>query len=106
MSTLEQQFRDLDDQVSRLIALLEESEDRFWIPYLRRGLVLVRQNKLAGATFILGCYGGEATFSDLVIGRRFAATDPIRYRNLNQRLSHLRTSTFEAANAITSRRAW
>jgi hypothetical protein len=28
------------------------------------------------------------------------------FHNLNARLSHLRSQTFECANAITSRRAW
>ena len=54
----------------------------------------------------LGCYGGTDTFSDLVIGRHLETTDPLAFQNLNARLSHLRTRTFEAANAITSRRAW
>ncbi len=106
MSMLQKQFDELGEDVTRLISLLEESQDPFWIPYLKRGLAQVRQNRLAGATFILGCYGGENTFSDLVIGRRFEESDPLRFRNLNQRLSHLRTRTFESANAITSRRAW
>ncbi|MEZ5560960.1 MAG: hypothetical protein R3E86_20765 [Pseudomonadales bacterium] len=106
MSLLEQQFDDLDDSVSQLIALLEEADERFWVPYLRRGLTQVRQHRLSGATFILGCYGGEDTFSDVVIGRAIAGADPLRFRNLNARLDHLRTRTFESANAITSRRAW
>lgn len=106
MAPLDQQFETLGDHISQLIGLLEESDDRFWIPYLRRGLARVREHKLAGATFVLGCYGGEETFSDLVIGRRFEREEPLRFRNLNARLSQLRTRTFESANAITSRRAW
>lgn len=106
MSELDRQFDRLADSVSQLIALLEESGDPFWIPYLRRGLVQVRENRLSGATFVLGCFGGADTFSDLVIGRRFEATDPPTFRNLNQRLSELRTRTFDDANAITSRRVW
>ncbi|MFU8817615.1 MAG: hypothetical protein ACNA7W_19895 [Pseudomonadales bacterium] len=106
MSELDRQFEELAERVSQLIGLLEESEDPFWIPYLKRGLTQIRENRLSGATFILGCYGGEETFSDLVIGRRFEGSDPLRFRNLNARLSHLRTQTFESANAITSRRAW
>jgi hypothetical protein len=61
---------------------------------------------VSGATFILGCYGGAETFSDLVVGRQFATSDPIRFRNLNARLTELRTRVFECANAITARRAW
>lgn len=106
VSTLDDEFDALGEHVSQLIGLLEESEDRFWIPYLQRALRQVRENRLSGATFVLGCYGGEQTFSDLVIGRRFEESDPLRFRNLNARLDHLRTATFHAANAITSRRSW
>lgn len=106
MSELDRQFNQLGDNVAQLIGLLEESGDSFWIPYLRRGLAQVRENRLSGATFILGCYGGAETFSDLVIGRRFEHSDPLAFKNLNARLARLRTSTFECANAITSRRAW
>lgn len=106
MSELDRQFNQLGDNVAKLIALLEESGDPFWIPYLERGLAQIRENRLAGVTFVLGCYGGLETFSDLVIGRRHQHTDPLAFRNLNARLSHLRTATFDSANAITSRRAW
>lgn len=106
VSELEAQFDQLGDNVARLIALLQEADEAFWIPYLERSLVRIREHKLAGATFVLGCYGGTGTFSDLVIGRQYQARDPITFRNLNARLSHLRTETFECANAITSRRAW
>lgn len=106
MTTLHEQFDELVLCTEALIGLLEEADERFWIPYLRRGLAQVRDHKLAGATFILGCFGGEDTFSDLVIGQRWETGEPLRYRNLNARLGHLRTRTFEAANAITSRRSW
>jgi hypothetical protein len=106
VSQLDRQFDQLGDSVARLIGLLEESGDPFWIPYLKRGLILIRENKLAGATFVLGCYGGAETFSDLVVGRRFEHSNPLMFHNLNARLSHLRSQTFECANAITSRRAW
>lgn len=106
MSELDRQFVELADSVSQLIALLEESGDRFWIPYLKRGLAQVRENRLSGATFILGCFGGEDTFSDLVIGRTLEQSDPLAFRNLNARLLELRNQAFERANAITSRRAW
>ncbi|MEQ8857667.1 MAG: hypothetical protein RIC56_03390 [Pseudomonadales bacterium] len=106
MSELDRQFVELGDNVTQLISLLEESDEAFWVPYLRRGLNQVRENRLSGATFILGCYGGQETFSDLVIGRQFERSDPLRFRNLNARLESLRTRTFESANAITSRRAW
>lgn len=106
VSELDRQFEQLGDSVSQLIALLQESGDSFWIPYLERGLAQVRQHRLSGVTFILGCYGGEETFSDLVIGRRLEQSDPLAFRNLNARLSELRNRTFDDANAITSRRAW
>jgi hypothetical protein len=106
MTTLQDQFDTLSDGLERLIGLLEEADERFWIPYLRRGQRQVDERKLGGATFVLGCYGGEDTFSDLVIGRHWETQDPLRFRNLNARLNVLRTEVFHAANAITSRRAW
>ena len=106
MSDLNHEFEALGDTVDQLIALLEESGHRFWVPYLKRGLAQIRENKLSGATFVLGCYGGEETFSDLVIGSDVETSDPLRFRNLNARLSHLRNQTFEHANVITSRRSW
>ena len=106
MSQLDSQFIHLGRHLEALISLLEEADEQFWIPYFRRGLDQARENKLAGATFTLGCYGGVDTFSDLVIGRSWEKTDPLRYRNLNARLNELRNCIFEAANAITSRRAW
>lgn len=106
VSELDRQFAELGDNVTRLIGLLEEADDPFWVPYLRRGLAQVQEHRLSGATFILGCFGGSETFSDLVIGRHLEQSDPLTFRNLNARLAHLRTATFESANAITSRRAW
>lgn len=106
MSTLNEQFELLERALEELLALLEEADERFWVPYFRRGLAQVRQHRLAGATFVLGCYGGADTFSDLVIGVHWQTGDPLRFRNLNARLGEVRTRVFEAANAITSRRAW
>ncbi len=105
-SSLDEEFRSLEAQVRELISLLEEEEERFWISYFKRGLKQLEENRLSGATFILGCYGGVETFSDYTIGERWRQADPLRYRNLNARLGHLRTQTFEAANAITARRSW
>lgn len=107
MSTpLERDFETLAAHLRRLIALLEEDDEAFWTPFLRRGLAHVEACRLSGATFVLGCYGGADTFSDLVIGRQWQHEDPLRFRNLNARLVALRTETFEAANVITSRRHW
>ena len=106
MSQLEIQFSLLARDIEAVIGLLEESGDRFWIAYLERALRQVREHKLAGATFLLGCFGGQDTFSDLVIGARWATEEPLRFRNLNARLATLRTQVFDSANAITARRAW
>lgn len=106
MSDLDAQFETLAQDIEELRGLLVEVDDRFWIAYLDRSLVLVRQRRLAGATFVLGCFGGVDTLSDLVIGRAWEAAEPLRFRNLNARLATLRTRVFESANAITSRRAW
>ena len=109
MGRLDEEFRELGAAVRELIGLLEEvdeREDGFWLPYLRRGLRLIEENKLAGATAVLGCFGGEDTFSDLVIGRSLEKTDPLRFANLNARLGALRNRTFDTASAIASRRSW
>jgi hypothetical protein len=106
MSDLDAQFETLAQDIEELRGLLVEVDDRFWIAYLDRGLALVRQRRLAGATFVLGCFGGTDTLSDLVIGREWETAEPLRFRNLNARLAALRTRVFESANAITSRRAW
>jgi hypothetical protein len=106
MSDLDAQFETLARDVEELRDLLIEVDERFWSAYLDRGLALVRQRRLAGATFVLGCFGGTDTLSDLLIGREWQAGEPLRYRNLNARLGALRTRVFESANAITARRAW
>lgn len=111
MGRLDDEFRELGAAVRELIGLLEEvaaveSVDSFWLPYLRRGLRMIDENKLAGATAVLGCFGGEDTFSDLVIGRSLEQVEPLKFRNLNARLGVLRTRTYETASAIASRRSW
>ena len=106
MSSLERDFATLESDLQALLALLEEADETFWRNTLARGMRQVQEQKLAGATYILGCYGGVETFSDLVIGRSFETSEPLRFRNLNARLSHLRTRTFDSANAIAARRSW
>ncbi len=106
MSSLAMEFEALENDLTALLALLEEAEERFWCNTLARGLTQIRERKLAGATFVLGCYGGQDTFSDLVIGGRYSEREPLRFRNLNARLTELRTRTFESANAIAARRSW
>ena len=104
--TLAHQFDDLAAVTGRLISLLAEADERFWRRQLERALPLVRAHKLAGATHLLGCFGGANTFSDLVIGESLQDTDPLRFKNLNARLKADRDALFAAANRITSRESW
>ena len=104
--SLADQFDSLAHKIRQVISLLEESDDRFWIAFLKRGLRQVNEHRLSGATFILGCYGGEDTFSDVVIGSQWEDSEPLQYRNANARLKILRDGMFVAADAIASRRHW
>ena len=104
--SLPAEFDALAAALNRLMALLEESQELFWLPYLKRGLRDVQDHKLAGATSVLGCYGGQDTLSDLKIGEVYRTQDLLRYRNLNARLAELRTEVFDCANQIASRRSW
>jgi len=107
MSTpLSEQFDQLASQLRQLISLLEESGDRFWINYLQRGLRQVEAHHLAGATFVLGCYGGENTFSDVTVAQQWQESQPLKYQNANVRLIALRNSVFASADVIASRRHW
>lgn len=106
MGDLDQEFRALERSVEELVALLQEEDETFWSECLRRGLRQLADNRLSGVTFILGCYGGVETFSDFHLGERWRVNDPLRYRNLNARLTLLRTRAFDAANVITARRSW
>jgi hypothetical protein len=106
MVTLADQFAILARDVEELIGLLEEADERFWIGYFKRGLIDVRAHRLAGVTYVLGCYGGAETFSDLVIGCGRPSGETLAVTNLNARLAHLRTRVFDSANAITARRVW
>lgn len=104
--SLPAEFEALAGALNRLLALLEEAQEGFWQPYLRRGLRDVLAHKLAGATSVLGCFGGQDTLSDLSIGETLRDADPLRYRNLNARLVELRTEVFQCADQIASRRSW
>lgn len=103
---LAEHFDHLARQLRQVISLLEESQDPFWITALSRGLHHIDGHKLAGATFVLGCFGGKDTFSDLVIGHQWQVSEPLQYRNLNARLERHRDEIFSSANAIASRRYW
>lgn len=106
MSSMATEFRNLENLVTQLLGLLAEAEDNFWPAYFRRGLSRIQRHELAGATFVLGCYNGMDTFSDLVVGKQWQTSDPVRYRNLNARLTDLRTRVFQSANQIASRNLW
>lgn len=103
---MSQQFDAIAEITERLVGLLDESGETLWIRYFRRALPLVKAYKLAGATHVLGCYGGRDTFSDLVIGEQWESSDPLRFKNLNARLQRERDALFAAANRITSRESW
>lgn len=104
--SLSAEFDKLAQLLEQLIAILEEAEDTFWCAYLKRGLSQVQAHKLSGATFVLGCYAGAESFSDLVLAQQLQETDRLRFDNLNNRFGHLRTAVFESANLIASRRLW
>ncbi len=104
--TLNQQFIDLGNATRELIGLLSEADERFWVMCMQRALPKIEDHELAGATLVLGCFGGIDTFSDLQLRKELIDSDPVRYRNLNGRLDHLRTRTFEAARRIAARQTW
>jgi len=89
---LEARFVELEVRLDTLIALFEEAGETFWHRYLARALIDVRERRLTGVTYVLGCYGGEDTFSDLTLGAPA----------LDRRLVQLRSSIFTIADAIAS----
>ena len=106
MDRLTQEFEQLGQHTEALIELLEEVGDPLWPRYFKRGLAMIRERRLAGATYILGCYGGHETFSDLTIGAEWLPDHPLKYEALNARLGRLRTAAFESASLIASRKLW
>lgn len=100
------EFENLDRLVQQLIGLLTEADETFWLRYLERGVPKIRQHELAGATYILGCFTGEGSFSDLKIAPAPGSADPLRHKNLSARLNQLRTEVFNSANRIASRSLW
>ena len=60
--TLNQQFIDLGNATRELIGLLNEADERFWVMCMQRALPRIEGHELAGATLVLGCYGGMDTF--------------------------------------------
>jgi alpha-D-ribose 1-methylphosphonate 5-triphosphate synthase subunit PhnG len=91
---MDERFRALEADLQELIDLLNVANDTFWLRFMRQGLVQVKARRLSGATYVLGCYGGAETFSDLELPGSGAAT--------NQRLIELRNEIYALANAIAA----
>ena len=104
--SLSAEFERLDRLVQELTSLLDEADETFWRKYLERGIPNIQAHRLAGATFVLGCYTGEGSFSDLKIGIELEEAEPLKFRNLNARLHGLRTEVFTSASRIASRELW
>ncbi len=104
--SLAAEFSKLELALEQLIDLLEAEDEKHWARYLARGLPDITSGRLAGATYVLGCYGGEDTLSDLIVARDRAAADPQGFADVNARLTEVRTRVFESASAIASRRLW
>tara|TARA_Y100001935_G_scaffold48981_1_gene40745 strand:+ start:897 stop:1232 length:336 start_codon:yes stop_codon:yes gene_type:complete len=106
LSSLEEDFRELSFLARRIIGLLEETDERYWILMFSRSLEQIETNNLSGATSVLGCFGGEDTFSDLILAKHLEESEPLQFKNLNARLERLRNETFQAARKIASRKNW
>ncbi len=104
--SLAAEFTRLEQALAELIELLQEENERHWASYLSRALPDIAARRLAGATYVLGCYGGEDTLSDLIVARGAAAADPQGFADINARLTAVRTRVFESASTIASRRLW
>lgn len=107
MESLNQQFDNLESTVREIIGLLQESDgQKYWLLMFNRSLPLIKARELAGATMVLGCFGGENTFSDLTLNQSFKNNGALHLKNLNSRLDGLRNRLFETANRIASRELW
>lgn len=108
--SLSAEFANLDRLVTELVGLLHEAEETFWPMFLARGLPDIQARKLSGATYVLGCFTGEGSMSDLVLSDPQAdpltPQDGLGHRNLNSRLHRLRSDVFKSANRIASRELW
>ena len=76
--TLNQQFIDLGNATRELIGLLSEADERFWVMCMQRALPKIEDHELAGATLVLGCFGGIDTFSDLQLRKELIDSDPVQ----------------------------
>ena len=107
MSDLQQEFDELERAVRETIGLLEEVDgQKYWLIMFRRALLSIEAKELAGATSVLSCFGGEDTFSDLILEQSFKEEESLHIRNLNLRLDRLRSTMFESAKRIASRTLW
>jgi hypothetical protein len=100
------EFENLEHLTSQLVGLLLEVDETFWHKYLERAIPKLKRYELAGATYILGCFSGEGSFSDLTIANRADNADPLQQINLSARLNQLRTAVFKSAKRIASRQLW
>jgi hypothetical protein len=91
---MDERFRTLEADLLQLINLLSGANETFWLRFMRQGLSQVQARRLSGATYVLGCYGGADTFSDLILIGTDAAA--------NTRLVELRNRIYEIADAIAS----
>ena len=105
-SPLTEEFDRLATAASSLISLLQDNNEPYWASQLQRGLAQIQSKQLSGATFVLGCYGGTGTLSDLMIASDTAGSNPGKFAELNAQLTELRTQVFESANQIASRNLW
>lgn len=95
-------FEELSARLEELLVLLEDADELLWLRFMNQAARKVRKKTLAGVTYVLGCYGGEDTFSDLVIHPQLKTRDPRRYQLSNKRLKHLRSTIFTLANDIAA----
>ncbi|NJN51795.1 MAG: hypothetical protein HC809_08475 [Gammaproteobacteria bacterium] len=89
---MEARFIELEVRLDELMALLDRVGERFWRRMIGRYLPEVRARRLTGVTGVLGCFGGQDTFSDLTVGYDLDA----------RRLAALRTAIFDVANGIAA----
>ena len=99
MSDLQQEFDELERAVRETIGLLEEVEgQKYWLIMFRRALLSIEAKELAGATSVLSCFGGEATFSDLRLEQSFKEnvsrrSAPEKFSNMQHVLAAHRKNT-------------
>lgn len=93
---------DLEDRLREAIELLEDCGEPYWARRMGMALAGVEANRLGGVSQVLGTFGGEGTFSDLVILREREETDPRAFAVANARLTTLRNTLFRLADGISN----